>query len=1052
MGSKASKLLEEAQKTNTKEINLKEFNLKQLPIVMRSLKIFWINNNKISTVPDEIGLLSELEDFQIDGNQVSKINKVFFELKKITELSMSRNHLKEIPSDLGVLASLRTLSLEKNELIALPACLSTLNQLKTLNVGQNNIEYIFTDFVNIPALTSFTLFGNRLHTLPDSFGKMKTLQNLNLRSNSLQTLPLSFGQLESLTTLSLWDNQFTEFPEPLCCCSSLTELSFSNNNLIHIPTSIKKLTNLRKLYLQYNQIETLPTDIKYLKNLNHLLLHHNKLSVLPCEISILKQIDSINIVGNPLPQKLISCDLQTLMRYLSSEMTNRREFCARIIQRHYRVWKKQFRFRSVVFALLEANKIQKNIQMANHTVILIRSAIKIQRWYSVVSNGESVDENGALLANSNSLAATNNYGGRLGSLFGFDEPDSDDNIIYYSPNENLENLIIRAATVPKLVEQLCNTSYTEPGFSRYFFATYPSFIDAIKLFQLLCVRYHIEPPVGVSPQQLAHFRKTTKPRIQERVMELMEYWIKNHLNDFQENPRLLKHFNSFITNTLLYEKEFSAKRLIAIFNETKKKYNDNIAELIKLAQSAPKPILPLKPPDGEVIGLMDISTIEIARQMALIDQTLLSKITATELLSKKWNSKYEGNHRICPNILNMIGIFNHCSKWVSSEIVGERSSKRRIKKLKFFIKIAQHCYDMNNFNGLMLIISGLSSSSVTRLRGTWGGLSSHRRERFDALERFVNMEGNFKQYRVVLSDIKGPCIPFVGLYLMDLTFMDEGNPSYVGELVNFVKKRLEANSILRFLSFKNIPYCYEPVPFIQDIVLNSVPLSEKELYDKSIAIEKRHLRKITKKEDRERKLSSSHGSSGDLSKLVSSTSSTSSSKSHRHHRHSKESSSNSPRPSSRLTTSVQLPTKPPPLKKGDTATTSSPAIISSPPKPKVPLLEFTLSTTSNGNTSPIFQPQFHSISSNNTPISSPRFHIGGQLTTSHSTPISPRSEILSSSSPPDSPRGGYHGSNTNHTYSSTASTNSSPINTPRSVNSNFYCDNHSSQIPNPNFN
>ncbi|EGC32264.1 hypothetical protein DICPUDRAFT_155787 [Dictyostelium purpureum] len=1040
MGSKVSKLLEESAKANSKEINLKEHTLKHIPIVLctnfsyivklnlndnlikeipadiyklRALKILWVNNNRITSIPDEVGLLSELEDFQVDGNNIVRIGRVFFELKKITDLSLSKNHLKEIPTDISDFKTLKSLHLEQNQLTALPGCLSSMSQLRTLNVGQNQIEYIFNDFSNIPSLTALTLFANRLNNLPDNFGRLANLANLNLRSNNLSTLPDSFHQLKSLTTLSLWDNQFEVFPISLCGCSSLTELSFSNNGLVTIPPEIKNLTKLRKLYLQYNQIETIPTEVRYLVNLNHLLLHHNRLTQIPCEISVLsKTLDSINLSGNPLPTKILQSDQQSLMRYLLAELNIRRDVSARLIQRHYRVWKKQFRFRNVVFALIETNKIQKNIVIANQTAKIIQAAIKIQRWYRsrkilniwyelvskvclllivnsptqslsniIENNNNNGNNNGGSLtrsaSNVNSLTSSpkmisqrkqsqRNFlrehkdireleelsnvesdhdsdeeerklreikeqkelreinflgeqfsignissgslgslvsafngasstssvvasateentiekklekqknekkkhqqkiiSGRLGSLYGFEEPDIQDvNIIY-------QDSIIKAATVPKLIEHLCNIDYTEEGYSRYFFATYQSFIKAVELFQLLCVRYHIEPPMHASALELAQFKKTIKPRIQERVIDLMGYWIQNHLTNFQDDPRLLRNFNQFISNTLMLEKETSARRLIAIFNETKKKHIDNLAELIKLSQNAPKPILPLRTPDGSDFTLLDISSIEIARQMALIDQTLLSKITATELLSKKWSKCTDENQKICPNILTMIGIFNQCSKWVSSEIVGERSSKVRIKKLKFFIKIAQHCYDMQNFNGLMLIISGLSCSSVTRLRGTWGALSSHRREKFDQMERFVNMEGNFKQYRMLLSEINGtPCIPFVGLYLMDLTFIDEGNPSYIGvDLVNFVKKRLEANLILRFLSFKNVPYCFEPVAFIQNMILDSSPMSEKELYDKSVAIEKRHIRKIAKKENREKnKLTTS--SVGDLATLA----------------------------------------------------------------------------------------------------------------------------------------------------------------------------------------
>ncbi|EFA77870.1 leucine-rich repeat-containing protein [Heterostelium album PN500] len=627
--------------------------------------------------------------------------------------------------------------------------------------------------------------------------------------------------------------------------------------------------------------------------------------------------NSLNLTGNPVPPRLLQSDVVGVVKQLHLELLHRREICARVIQRHYRAWKKQYRFRNVVMALMEKRDLEKSLSYASKSAEMHRAAVTIQRWYRsrrcrkiwymlvskvllLLSTGSGKRSIGGMTS-----------GGRFGSIFGFDEPDHDGNIIYYTPDAGtIGSLpIIKYATIAKLVEHLTYTTYTEAAFPKIFFATYSSFLSPTELFQLLCVRYHVEPPIHASATELAMFRKTVKPRIQEKVIEMMGYWIKNHLNDFEET---------------------SARRLIAIFNETKKKNRDDMEELIKFASNAPKPILPLKPLDGAGFTLLDLSPIEVARQMALIDQTLLSRISAKELLSKKWSSQHANNLEICPNVMNMINVFNNGSKWISSEIVIEKSSKYRLKKLKFFLDVARLCYEMNNFNGVFQIL-----------------------------------------YRIVLAEAKGPVIPFVGLYLMDLTFMDEGNPSFNNTLLNFVKKRLEASSVNKFLTYKLAPYCFEPVSFIQDILLNSTVLSETELYEKSVAIEKRHLRKISKRQDRERQLTTSTSNS-DLAELASSSnnnnnssssignnssSSTSnpsptkkSSKSGKHRRH-RDRDSDSPRLG----------------KKGDPANTSSPAIMTSPGK--VPPLDFNISAS---NLSPQhITSLYHSV--DNTPISSPRF-------------------------------------------------------------------------------
>ncbi|EGG18119.1 hypothetical protein DFA_06786 [Cavenderia fasciculata] len=418
------------------------------------------------------------------------------------------------------------------------------------------------------------------------------------------------------------------------------------------------------------------------------------------------------------------------------------------------------------------------------------------------------------------------------------------------------------------------------------------------------------------------------------------------------HPKLLKNFNSFLSNTLLFEKETSAKRLIAIFNETKKKNRDDLEELLKLAQNAPKPILPLKPMDGTSISLLDLSTIEVARQMALIDQSLLARISAKELLSKKWSSQHVGNIETCPNIINMIQVFNNGSQWVASEIVQERSSKQRLKRLKFFLDVARHCFEMNNYNGLMMVVSGLSSSSVGRLKGTWGSLSSRRREQFEEMERFVNMEGEPHVYRAVWQTPQ---------------FCQEANVD-LAESFNQHQQQQQTSTSTNTPSKSSIK-------------------KEKEK-------EKEREKSAAKKEKKLQQQQQQNNTNNNMS------------------------------------------TPPPKLKKGDQANTSSPAIMSSPPKEGVPKLEFTLSSN---RFTPIsqFNSLYHSV--DNSPMSSPRFVTNNnnnnpkdqQKDSSSKQPYdhSPNSSTFSTirstssylastsppQSPPSTPRGGDN-SSSNYKY------------------------------------
>ena len=115
---------------------------------------------------------------------------------------------------------------------------------------------------------------------------------------------------------------------------------------------------------------------------------------------------------------------------------------------------------------------------------------------------------------------------------------------------------------------------------------------------------------------------------------------------------------------------------------------------------------------------MTYSPKELARQLTLIEYKLFTSINPSECVAQHWMSKKK--EELAPNILKMISRFNEVSNWVASEIVKCTELAQRTAVLKMVIDIAEQCYELNNFNAVMEIISGLHSSSVFRLKASWG--------------------------------------------------------------------------------------------------------------------------------------------------------------------------------------------------------------------------------------------------------------------------------------------------------------------------------------------
>ena len=60
---------------------------------------------------------------------------------------------------------------------------------------------------------------------------------------------------------------------------------------------------------------------------------------------------------------------------------------------------------------------------------------------------------------------------------------------------------------------------------------------------------------------------------------------------------------------------------------------------------------------------------------------------------------------------------------VSYHVVHGETPEIRASYIEFWIRVAAHCRDLNNFNAVMEIISALNASAVHRLKKSWALVS-----------------------------------------------------------------------------------------------------------------------------------------------------------------------------------------------------------------------------------------------------------------------------------------------------------------------------------------
>lgn len=131
------------------------------------------------------------------------------------------------------------------------------------------------------------------------------------------------------------------------------------------------------------------------------------------------------------------------------------------------------------------------------------------------------------------------------------------------------------------------------------------------------------------------------------------------------------------------------------------------------------------------------------------------------------------------NVRGMSSLTNDIANLVADTILSFEEPKKRALAIKQWITIARHCQDIGNFNIIFAIIGSLSTSMIHRLEKTWGLVSPKTKAVFEELKQLTEIRRNYAELRKALSNhpTPSPCVPFVGMYLTDLTFVDVGNGS-----------------------------------------------------------------------------------------------------------------------------------------------------------------------------------------------------------------------------------------------------------------------------------
>ncbi|XP_064031552.1 leucine-rich repeat and calponin homology domain-containing protein 1 isoform X15 [Pogoniulus pusillus] len=152
-----------------------------------SLETLNLYHNCIKMIPDAIVNLQMLTYLNLSRNQLSSLPACLCGLP-LKVLIASNNKLGSLPEEIGQLKQLMELDVSCNEITTLPQQIGQLKSLKELNVRRNYLEVLPQELVQLP-LVKFDFSCNKVLVIPICFRKMVQLQVLLLENNPLQSPP-----------------------------------------------------------------------------------------------------------------------------------------------------------------------------------------------------------------------------------------------------------------------------------------------------------------------------------------------------------------------------------------------------------------------------------------------------------------------------------------------------------------------------------------------------------------------------------------------------------------------------------------------------------------------------------------------------------------------------------------------------------------------------------------------------------------------------------------------------------------------------------------------
>ncbi|XP_063126581.1 DISP complex protein LRCH3 isoform X15 [Rattus norvegicus] len=122
-------------------LNISRNQLSTLPVHLCNLplKVLIASNNKLVSLPEEIGQLRHLTELDVSCNEIQTVPSQIGNLEALRDFNVRRNHLLRLPEELAEVPLIR-LDFSCNKITVIPVCYRNLRHLQVITLDNNPLQ------------------------------------------------------------------------------------------------------------------------------------------------------------------------------------------------------------------------------------------------------------------------------------------------------------------------------------------------------------------------------------------------------------------------------------------------------------------------------------------------------------------------------------------------------------------------------------------------------------------------------------------------------------------------------------------------------------------------------------------------------------------------------------------------------------------------------------------------------------------------------------------------------------------------------------------------